>query len=103
MLFSVVEESKRFNELTANKIDKAQAKLIEVKKELEALALEVNTEVGHGNFVVETLKAALKFDISAIAVGSDRETNPLEWTVPSVANEILHRSWYPVLLLSPKR
>jgi hypothetical protein len=103
MLFSVVEESKRFNELTANKIDKAQAKLIEVKKELEAVALEVNTEVGHGNFVVETLKAALKFDISAIAVGSDRETNPLEWTVPSVANEILHRSWYPVLLLSPKR
>jgi nucleotide-binding universal stress UspA family protein len=103
MLISVVEESKRYSELTANKIDKAQAKLAEVKKELEEVALEVNTEVRHGDFVAETLKSALKFDISAIAVGNDQETNPLEWTVPSLASEILRRSWYPVLLLSPKR
>jgi nucleotide-binding universal stress UspA family protein len=102
MLLTVVEEVTRAKELTKSKVEQAQSKLTELKQQLEGVALEVNTDVRNGDPVAETLKAALNFDISAIVIANDYDNNPLDWTVSSFASDILHRSWYPVLLFSPK-
>ncbi|ELR99447.1 universal stress protein [Gloeocapsa sp. PCC 73106] len=103
MLVFVVEEVSRSQELTANNFAIAQAKIEEVQRELESVGLKVNTEVRYGEPVAETLKAAVAFDISAIAIANDYQTNLLQWTVPNFAKELLHRSWFPLLFFSPKR
>lgn len=103
MLLTVVEEIRGSKELTESKMSQAQAKLTEVQKELEGVALEVNTDVREGDPIPETLKAALHSDVSAIVIANHYQNNPLDWAVSSFAHELLHRSWYPVLLFSPKR
>ncbi|WP_242018048.1 universal stress protein [Synechocystis sp. FACHB-383] len=51
--------------------------------------------------VQEILDAAFVNDITAIAVASHR-TTLLDWTVPSLTDNILNRSWFPLLFFSPK-
>jgi nucleotide-binding universal stress UspA family protein len=103
MLIWVVEDGGRNQELTDFQLEQARQKLQPVKAELEAFNLEVNWEVRHAEPITEILSAALTFDISAIALANDYSTNLLKWTVPSFANELLHRSWFPLLFFSPKR
>ncbi len=103
MLVSVVENVSRQTEIINQHLEEAQAKLESLKTELEELNLEVNIEVRQGDPVLETLSAALTFDISAIAVATDYRKNLLDWTVPSVANNFLSQSWFPLLFFSPKK
>ncbi|MDY7015863.1 MAG: universal stress protein, partial [Cyanobacteriota bacterium] len=83
-------------------LERATEELESVKTELDALGLEVNAEVRSGNFFLELLKAAETFDISAIAIAHVARSALLDWTVPSLANEVLRRSWFPVLFFSPQ-
>jgi len=103
MLLTVVSDVGRSQEVNKQKVEQAKIKIEEVKQEVEKLGLHVNTEVRQGDEVAETLKAALHFDISMIAVANDYQSNPLQWTVPNFAQELIRRSWYPLLFFSPKR
>lgn len=101
MLVWVVDDGGRQEVLTQSRLKAAKEKLEVVKAELETLGLKVNTEVRQGNPLHEILEAALYFDISAIAIATDPKPNLLSWAAPSCANEILRRSWFPVLYFSP--
>ena len=103
MLIWVVDDPGRRAVLKEGHVQKAQEKLESTKAELEQLGLEVNIEVREGNPLQEILEAALVYDISAIAVGDDYRNQFLEWTAPSFASDLLCRSWFPLLLFSPKK
>ena len=83
-------------------LKEAQEKLDSVKQELEQLGLEVKAIVKQGSPLNEVLDLAVHEDISSIAIASVSSGNIFEWTAPSFANEILRRSWFPVLYFSPK-
>ena len=83
-------------------LKEAEGKLKSVQAELEELGLQVDIEVSQGNALHKVLDLALNKDISAIAIGNVSSGNIFEWTVPSFANEVLRRSWFPVVCFSPK-
>ncbi|MDY6781128.1 MAG: universal stress protein [Cyanobacteriota bacterium] len=85
------------------RLEQATQELESAKAELEALGLEVETEVRLGNFFIELVKVAEQFDISAIAIAHAARSALLNWTAPSSANEVLRRSWFPVLFFSPQQ
>ena len=103
MLIWVVDDPGRRAILTESHVQKAKEKLESTKAELEQLGLEVNVEVREGNPLQEILDAALVYDISAIAIGDDYRNQFLEWTAPSFASDLLCRSWFPLVLFSPKK
>lgn len=104
MLITVVDDSSRqgamFKEI---RVTEAAEKLESVKKDLEELGIEVNTEVRTGNPLHEIMDAALEFDISAIAIATDYRNTLLQWTAPSFANNLIRSSWFPILFFSPKK
>ncbi len=101
-LLWVVDNGRRQAEITQYHLSQAREKLSAIKTQLENLNVAVETEVRQGNPLQEILATALTHDISAIAVGNNRSTLS-EWTVPSLANDILSRSWFPLLYFSPKK
>ncbi|MDJ0535798.1 MAG: universal stress protein [Xenococcaceae cyanobacterium MO_207.B15] len=103
MLISVVDKVVREEVLKEYRIKEAQEKLESVKAQLEALGITVNTEVREGNPLQEIMDAALEFDISAIATATTSGNSLLEFTAPSFANDVIRRSWFPVLFFSPKK
>ncbi|HEY9769693.1 MAG TPA: universal stress protein [Coleofasciculaceae cyanobacterium] len=103
MLMSVVDDCGRKSILAKQRVEEAKANLQSVKKELEALDLEVDTLVKVGNPLQEITTAALDFDISAIAIATDYRNSLFQWTVRSFANDMMRSSWFPVLLFSPKK
>lgn len=103
LLLWAIDESRRPEALTEHRLQEAREKLTQVQHDLESLGLKVRWEVRQGNPLLEILDAALVYDISAIAVGSDERGGLLEWTAPSLAKEILRRSWFPVMFFSEKR
>lgn len=101
VLLWVLEEGGR-RELTKEyEFQKANEDLEPIKAELEALGLQVMTEVRRGEPLLKILDAAEEFDISAIAVASQRKNIFLEWSVPSLSSKVLRRSWHPVIFFSP--
>ena len=103
MLIWVVDDSGRRAILKESRLQVAKEKLESTKADLEKLGLEVNIEVREGNPLQEILDAALVHDISAIAIGDDYRNQLLEWTAPSFASDLICRSWFPLLLFSPKK
>ncbi len=104
LLFWVISEGGRLpEEALENRKQEAEERIAEVKKELEGISLRVNSQVRLGNPTVEIVNAVMNEDVSAIAVGSDDRGGILQWTIPSLANEILRSSWYPVLFFSQAR
>lgn len=103
MLIWVVDQGARRAILEDYQVKEAQDKLEAVKAELEELGLEVNVEVQLGNPHEKILDAALKFDITAIAISSDNLGTLIEWPVRSFAGELMRRSWHPVLFFPPRR
>jgi nucleotide-binding universal stress UspA family protein len=103
LLLWVVDENTRQPDITQNRLEEAQKKLNQIKQDLEQYNLSVATEVKLGSPVLEIFDAALNYDISAIAIATDYRKNILSWTVPSVVNELLQRSWFPLLFFSPKQ
>lgn len=78
-------------------IEKAEKELQQVKHELEAVGLQVTTEVRRGTPIVEVVNAALAPDISAIIVCRSARSKFLQVSVRSFTRELLHYSWYPIL------
>lgn len=101
-LLSVVEDISRSKILAEHHFKEAEAKLNEVKTGLEALGLQVKAVVRKGKPLTETLQVAYEEDISAIAIATDGGQGLLEWTMPSFAQEMLHRSWFPLLFFTKK-
>ena len=101
LLIWVVDDGGRQVELTQYRLEEAQRKLDGVKQELETLNITVHTQVCQGNPINEILKLAINFDVSAIATSNYRG-NFLEWTVSSTAENLLERSWFPLLFCSAK-
>lgn len=97
LLLTVVEEVSRSPILLENRMANAQKDLAVVEQELKDLGLEVQSLVKKGDPVTETLDVALNYDISAIAIADDRDNFLLNWTVRSFGQEILHRSWFPLV------
>ncbi|MBD2652830.1 MULTISPECIES: universal stress protein [Synechocystis] len=98
---SILEDGIRRPELMENRRQEAEEKLAMLKQEFSSLVPDIVTEVRHGNPVQEILDTAFVNDITAIAVASHR-TTLLDWTVPSLTDNILNRSWFPLLFFSPK-
>ncbi|MBE9119084.1 universal stress protein [Lusitaniella coriacea LEGE 07157] len=103
MLLWVIDEARRKEIPSEYRVKEAQKKLESVKSELEGLGLEVNAEVREGNPFMEIIDVAVEYDISAIATSYVTKGKLLDWTAPSFANEVLRRSWFPVLFFSPKQ
>ena len=97
LLLTVVEDTARSQVLIDSHFQAAEQKLSSIKVELEALGLEVQTLVTKGNPFQETIKVAFDYDISAIAIADDKDHGILNWTFSSYAQEVLHRSWFPLL------
>jgi nucleotide-binding universal stress UspA family protein len=98
-----VLEDNRLSELKPNKMKDAEQKLAQVKSELEALGLEVVSEVKEGEPLLELLDTALRENISAITIATSHRNRLMEWAFPSFANNVLSNSWFPVLYFSPKQ
>jgi nucleotide-binding universal stress UspA family protein len=103
MLMSVIDDGGKRSMMVEQRMKEAETQLESVKQELEALDIEVNTLIIRGNPLQEITKAALDFDISAIAIATDYRSNLLQWTVRSFANDLMRSSWFPLLLFSPKK
>ncbi len=103
MLMSVVDDCGRKSLVAEQRVKESETQLASVKEELEALDIEVNTLVKVGDPLQEITTAALDYDISAIAISTDYRNSLLEWTVRSFANDLMRRSWFPMLLFSPKK
>jgi nucleotide-binding universal stress UspA family protein len=83
-------------------MQRAEKRLAEVSQELAADELDIASEVRRGEPVLEVLATAREHDISAIAMSSSTLGKLISWSVPSLAGEILHRSWHPVLYFPPE-
>lgn len=103
MLISVVDSVGRNAVLRESRLKEAKEKLESAKAELEALGISVNTEVREGNTLHEIVATALEFDITAIAIAASKRNSLLEFTAPSFANDLIRRSWFPVVFFSPKK
>lgn len=103
LLLWVIDEGGRSQELSQYHLQQAQDKLHQIQQDLESLNLSVTTEIRQGNPLEEILDAAIDYDISAIATACHYRSNFLEWTAPSLANDILSQSWFPVLFFSPEK
>jgi len=104
ILLWVINEGGRMPEETIKaRQEEAEKRIAAVKQDLEGIGLKVETQVRRGNPTVEIINAVMTKDVSAIAVGSDDRGGLLPWPVPSLANELLRSSWYPVLFFSQAR
>jgi nucleotide-binding universal stress UspA family protein len=92
----VIDNVSRSDLIVENSVKEAQKKSEAVKKDLESLGLEIEVIVTTGNPLKETLNVALTHDISAIAIADDQDSL-LDWSVKSFTQEVLHRSWFPVV------
>lgn len=80
------------------------------QQELEAVAAELRTgrividpvEVREGDPIVEILTAAQMSDVSAIVTTSSSTNKLLQWSVPQFMDELLRRSWHPLIYFPPK-
>ncbi len=77
--------------------EQVEVALQQVKAELEAVGIEVFTEIRQGDPEPEILKSAEINDISAIAISSGKSKGILKWSVPSFASALLRSSWHPVI------
>lgn len=103
LLCWVVDDSGRRELRVEYEQQQAQEKLATAKAELDALGLQVETEVRQGEPIVELLATTIERDITAIAASSGTMGRLISWSIPSLTNEILHRSWHPVLFFPSAR
>jgi hypothetical protein len=99
----VVEDAGRRELSRDYQVKQAKERLAQVKADLEAINLMVETEVRQGNPLLEVLEAAQLSDASAIALSSEAPNKLIDWSIPGFTNEVLRRSWHPVIYFPPQR
>jgi nucleotide-binding universal stress UspA family protein len=85
--------------------------LASARKELETIAAALGTsdimvdpvEVREGDPLTEVLAAAQEADVSAIVTSSSVPNKLLSWSAPQFTDELLRRSWHPILYFPPPR
>lgn len=85
--------------------------LASAHKELETIAAELSTaditidpvEVREGDPLTEVLAAAQEANVSAIVTSSSVPNKLLSWSAPQFTDELLRRSWHPVIYFPPPR
>ena len=85
--------------------------LEEAQKELEAIAADLSTlnvltdpvDVHEGDPIVEVLAAAQTADVSAIVATASSLNKLLRWSVPQFTDELLRRSWHPIIYFPSPR
>ncbi|MGA1474281.1 MAG: universal stress protein [Prochlorothrix sp.] len=82
--------------------EEAETQLAQAQQALETIGLTVTTEIRQGEPLQQLLDVATERDISAIAVSSRRANALLDWSIPSFSNEVMRRSWHPVLFIPPQ-
>ncbi len=71
--------------------------LEESRQRLVSAGVQVSIELRQGNPIEEIDAVAVQEDISAIAISSEHFGKFWEWSVPSLAGELVRQSWHPVL------
>ena len=89
--------------VTQYQLQEAEKKLAEVKTELDALGLNVNTLVKQGEGIPEILATGMDYDISGITISSNSFGKLAEWSSPSFAGQLLRQSWHPVIYFPMKK
>jgi nucleotide-binding universal stress UspA family protein len=72
------------------------------QKRLTNQGVTVKTLLREGNPLTELETIASEENISAIAMASEHFGKFWEWSVPSLAGELLRRSWHPIFYLPTK-
>jgi nucleotide-binding universal stress UspA family protein len=98
-LIWIIEESRQ-KFLTDARLQEAETKLSSVKSELENLGCQVDFTLQVGSPLPVLLETTANLDISAIAIAADSQQNFFQRAVPSFAEELLRRSWFPLLFFS---
>jgi nucleotide-binding universal stress UspA family protein len=80
-----------------------RALLDTAKTKLTTQGIRVETLLREGNPLTELEAIAQENDISAIAIASEHFGKLWEWSVPSLAGELLRRSWHPIFYLPTKK
>lgn len=93
----VVDEVSRNADLRQNELERAKHLLAAAKQELEAVGLQVATDVRLGNPVLEVFDLAVDYDISAIASASRNVGKLIELSIPSLTGDLLRKSWHPMI------
>lgn len=102
LLLWVLEENDRLNQLLHESREReAATKLAAAKAELDQFNLTVTTQIVRGEPIPEVLKAAMDYDITAIAIASATMGKLAELSGPSFTGELLRRSWHPILFFPP--
>lgn len=98
LLLRVIEDNDRIDKLMHDaRVKEAETQLTAAKLELEASSLTVSTKIEQGDPVTSTLKAAMDYDITTIAIATATLGKLAELSSPSFTGELLRRSWQPVL------
>ena len=99
----VVEGIRRREVPVAYQLEQAQRELEAIAAELSTLNVAIDAlEVREGDPIVEVLAAAQMADVSAIATASSHLNKLLRWSVPQFTDELLRRSWHPILYFPPQ-
>ena len=100
-----VVESLRRRDLPADdQLEAAQKALETIAAAFKALnVLTDPVEVREGDPIVEVLAAAQMADVSAIATTSSSLNKLVIWSVPQFTDELLRRSWHPIIYFPPPR
>jgi nucleotide-binding universal stress UspA family protein len=100
----VVEGLRRRDVPVAYQLQAAQTELETIAAELRALKVSIDpVEVREGDPIVEVLAAAQMADVSAIATTSSSANKLLRWSVPHFSDELLRRSWHPIIYFPSRR
>ena len=87
-----------------DQLEQAQRELETIAAELAVLNVSIGAvEVREGDPIVEILAAAQRANVSAIATASSNHNKLLQWSVPQFTDELLRRSWHPILYFPPQR
>lgn len=100
----VVEGMRRRDVPVDYQLETAQQALEAVAAELRTANITVDpVDVREGDPVVEVLAAAQMSDVSAIVTTSSSTNKLLQWSVPQFMDELLRRSWHPVIYFPTKQ
>ncbi|MBW4582925.1 MAG: universal stress protein [Tildeniella nuda ZEHNDER 1965/U140] len=100
----VVEGLRRRDVPVDYQLEQAQKELETIAADLAALNVSIDAvEVREGDPIVEVLTAAQMADVSAIVTASNSPNKLLKWSVPQFTDELLRRSWHPILYFPPQR
>jgi len=98
LLLRVIESHDRIDKIMHDsRIQEAKASLAQAQADLEQLKLKVTTRIEEGDRIPVTLRMAMDYDITAIAIATDTFGKLAELSGPSFTGELLRRSWHPVL------